>query len=429
MVTEPKKVWSLGTKIEHVDRHISWKPKEVPSFAECDILIVDTSSLNEKLMDSMDIDMVSQLYEEIKKRFDAENFSIICIISENIEGSILSGIESYGNYVFDNYFWCPLGCDVVRIGKGSGALKNTFSDSFLFKDYANEIKQWEIAIQTTPCYKSGYNDTLESEVYLFNPIATKSNDILGGQYYITSLNESVIFLPPLKTSEKSIQKILKILGDKKSTSAPNWVEKIIIPGTEETMKKIKEFEKQVSQKQADIKTLQDELINKNQFKKLLYATDDELEIVVKQAFELLNLNKVKRGEPGKDDLTFEPTISFNYGLCSVEIKGVEGNIKLKYLRQLNNWVEDHLENKVTAKGIIVANTFRLTDIKQSKSNRSKLDNDNLKYAKKREFCIIPTHVLLDLCAWILDGNSPDTAKIEKALLETIGFVTLKDLKP
>ena len=128
-------------------------------------------------------------------------------------------------------------------------------------------------------------------------------------------------------------------------------------------------------------------------------------------------------------LVFDFTKSAPFQLCTIEVKGVQGNIKRIDLRQLSNWVDDQYDDhNIKAKGMIVSNTYRLEDIDKSKTERSLLDQDNLDYAIKHEFCILLTHVLLDLCVWILDGNTVNLAKIERVMAETNGFIRLADLK-
>lgn len=211
-----------------------------------------------------------------------------------------------------------------------------------------------------------------------------------------------------------------------NTSAPNWITRITIPGTDGIVEKISALEKGIAEKLDKIQALQNALDDRHQYRKLAYATGSELEDIVKRALELLKFRNVEFGEPGKEDLVFTLQTPSDYSICSVEVKGITGKIKLRDLRQLSHRVEDHLELKVKSKGVMVVNAFRLTDITESRQNV--IDDASLNFAKQRGLCVLPTMVLLDLCKLVLEGNPIPVEKIERALLETEGVVTLEDMQ-
>ncbi|MGI0046557.1 MAG: hypothetical protein ACREBB_05140 [Nitrosotalea sp.] len=418
------RVWVLGTEVHGVGKSINWIPKEIPSFADCDILIVDTTLLSEKLISSMNIYDVKKIFTEIKKRFET-GLLIICISSEIIFGNTPAKDGSV-IYSLNNYFWSPVGCYITKIPKGK-TLKKIFPDEFIFEKYVDDIVEWDLALPRFPFNKNNFHDVDGIQMTEFNLIASNSNDVLGGEFKKGN-SGSFIILPPLKTPEESINKILEIIGINKETQPPQWIDKILIPGISQIEKQILNLEKEIRQKQQEIFTLSQNLKNKNKFKQLVYETDKKLEMVVKEALELLGLKNVREGPPGKDDLLFDFQGNKSYKLCSIEVKGVEGNIKLRDLRQLGQWVDDHLETGRKSKGILISNTFRLQELNKSKKERSEIDGENLSYALKQDFCILPTHVLLDLCVWILEGNKPDIDKIENAIANAKGFLQLNDLK-
>lgn len=421
---DDSQVWVLGTQIDGVGKSISWIPKTIPSFADCEILIVDTTSINEKIILSMDINIVKILFEEIKKRFDA-GLLIICILSKSIVGNIEDQGGSY--YPVGNYFWSPVDCNVKEIPKGK-ALRTTFSERFLFENYVKNILEWGLALDS-PSEKTMYFDEDGTSMRNIGLILSNSNDILGGMFKkFSGFGGDFVMLPPLETSEKSLQKILQILGIGVKTQAPSWTDKIKIPGISQLELQVNELQTEINKKQLEINDLSEKMYEKNNLKQLVYATDKELESITRNALEILRLKKVREGEPGKDDILFDFSNKTRYTLCSVEVKGIEGNIKLKDLRQLGQWVDDHLDKGIKAKGLMISNTFRLDDLDKSKKQRSELDTDNLAYAVKQEFCILPTHVLLDLCKWVLEGNQPNLNKIENAIANTNGFLRLDDLK-
>lgn len=424
---DDSRVWMLGTHADGVGKSINWIPKEIPSFADCDILVVDTTSLNEKLISSMDIENVDKIYTEITKRFET-GLLIICISSQTFDGGIPDEVNPHSTYRVNSHFWSPIGYDIHEIPKGK-TLKKTYSKGFLFDKYVDSITQWGLALRGQPFYKSYHSDERGEMVNAINIIASNSNDVLGGEFQKSNGHGgSFIILPPLETSQQSIHKILEIIGVQKQTAPPSWINKIKIPTTTELETQIQALQNEIQRKQSQINELSEKLQDKNKLKKLVYATDKELELIVKQALELLGLRNIREGENGKDDLLFDFPRGSDHKLCSIEVKGIEGNLKLKDLRQLGNWVDDHLDAKIKAKGLIISNTYRLNDIEKSKKERSEIESDNLEYAVRRGFCILPTHVLLDLCMWVLDGNNINIKKIEDSIMKTNGIIRLDDLK-
>ena len=427
-IIDSSKVWVLGNKVEGVGNSIPWKHDILQSFADCDILIVDTTTLSEQVISSLKIGDVTKIFQEIKKRFQT-GLRIICISQNSFEGSIHLGDSRGDSYIVGNYFWSPADCIVKKIPEGK-ILKKDFDEEFLFEDYVDNIKEWKCALQRTPTIKENYSDHTENEMFELSLLKTNSGDLLGGEFAL-NLSEYGTFtiLPQLSTADESIQKILEILDIQKETPPPLWIEKVSIPGLKELEEKIGFIDKEIEEKQSEKQKVLLEVTTKKSFRKLIYETDMTLEKIVKTAFDLIGLKNVRQDNPEKDDLLFDFTKSTPFQLCTIEVKGVQGNIKRKDLRQLSNWVDDQYDDhNIKAKGMIVSNTYRLEDIDKSKMERSLLDQNNLDYAIKHEFCILPTQVLLDLCVWILDGNTVNLAKIERVMAETNGFIRLADLK-
>ena len=112
----------------------------------------------------------------------------------------------------------------------------------------------------------------------------------------------------------------------------------------------------------------------------------------------MGLSGIRTGKQGRDDLLFDFNHNDNYSLCSVEVKGTSDSLKLRDLRQSNNWIEDHQEHEqIKAKGLIVCNTFCNDELQKSRTKRDTVSPENLQYAKERKLCILSSVVLLDFC--------------------------------
>ena len=144
----------------------------------------------------------------------------------------------------------------------------------------------------------------------------------------------------------------------------------------------------------------------------------------------MGLSGIRTGKQGKDDLLFDFNHNSSYSLCSVEVKGISGNLGLRDLRQSHNWVEDHQEyDQIKAKGLIVCNTFCNDELQESRTKKDIVSSlENLEYAKGRKLCILSSVILLDFCKYILNGNNPDVEKIENAISNTNGILGLGSLK-
>ena len=411
-----ERIWCLGSKIDGL-KSFSWVDGRI-SFADCDVLIITVETLDQNTLDNLDKDEMDKLSIEISTRFSQGDLLIICIAAETIYNQ-----PRDANSRWDNYFWCPGNVQVERIGRGATRLQDQSTTNAIarFQEYFAEIDQYEMGIT-----QIGSSDNDQHT----DAVRTKSGNIVGcvyrPRYDDSDPRKLFVILHPLKTLEESVAKVLKVLNPSNGTSAPNWIRSIKIPGTDGIVEKISALEKEIKAKHDEIQSLQSTLDDKHQYRKLAYATGFELEDVAKRALELLKFRDVKLGEPGKEDLVFTPQTPSAYSICSVEVKGIEGEIKLDNLRQLNQWVDDHLDLDIKSKGIMIVNAFRLTDIAKSRQNM--IGSKNLDFAKRRSLCILPTLVLLDLCKRVLEGNPIPVEKIERTLLETEGVVTLEDMR-
>ena len=91
--------WVLGNSIEGI-KSINWIGQSLESFANCGTLIVDLPSLSDEILKAIPWNRVTDLKNEIKKRFYAGG-DIICILQKrrNVTKEKTS---------IENYFWSPL---------------------------------------------------------------------------------------------------------------------------------------------------------------------------------------------------------------------------------------------------------------------------------------------------------------------------------
>lgn len=448
-VWDRDKIWCLGVEIEGYE-HVPWYKSR--SFADCDVLVVDARSLSANYMLSIDPDELVTIKNEIYKRSLKLDFTLVSIISnkqsltpkeivEQIEArksagyatplsSILSQyglgprrwsnlgdakdlINKHGD--LDNYFWFPDEIDICSVGTGATRLDDEWKSGNLasFEQYFAELKSYELGMSMR------MHDNMDT-------VRTRSDDLVACMYRRSSSSALIVMLPPLPTPERSVDKVLEILNQNGTTPEPEWYKSLAVPGIVDIQQKISRLNVEIEERETRIQTFQDNITHNRSFTKLLYGTGYELEDIVRGALTMLGLN-VKQENSQKEDLILVPSINTSYDLCSVEIKGVKGKIKKDHLRQLGEWVGNHRENNVTSKGVLVVNMHRMSDIRTTKTKRSTVEQDQLEYAQKKKFSIIPTHVLFDLCKLSLEGHAIDKQKIEQGLINTDGLVMLEDL--
>ena len=416
------KIWCLGTEIDGY-KHIDWDVGGM-SFADCDILIVDANSLSRETLESLDPDKSEALSKEISKRARRKDFVLICVLAHRIGLSTrkitlhVGGNEYMTHNVrdpmwLDNYFWHPSKIKTHRVGENASRLSAGWEGTGLkqFRKYFEEIKTYDVGLCIEP---SGY------------PVATtRSGDVVARMYRESTPGAAIIMLPHLELPDESIRKVLEVLGVRDSEHEPERAKSIDIPGTSDIEQQIRDLEKTIDGAHKRISALKDDLKRKRQFRKLVYSSGRDLEDAVMLALQTIGLSVERRDE---EDIILRPSANSKYTACPIEIKGLKHNICMDALMQLQRWVDDQYDAGENPKGILVSNTYRFESVEESIDKRSSLDRRNLDYAKKKNFCIVPTHVILDLCVKTLGGQNIDPQKIERTILSTDGFVRLEDFQ-
>ena len=417
------RIWCLGTRVGGC-KYVPWESGGV-SFADCDVLIVDARSLFRQDPLLLKSDEMKYIAHEIYKRSCTSDFMLISIVSDEQFPTSYNPEQSDpgadGNSNQDpmhnsEYFWHPDSdnIDMYAIGSGATRLDAGWKSTELarFEKYFKEL--------------NSFNTSISMRVPPIMFVAeTKSKDLVACMYRRHSSDAVMIMLPPLRTPEESVGKVLEVLGLDYSTPEPEWSKLVDIPETRAIARKIGLLKKQVTERKEQIRALEEDFADRRSLAKLLYATGGELEGAVLAAFKTLSLD-AKPGEPGREDLVLTPSVDARC-TCYVEVKGVENKIKRDDLRQLAEWVDGGWSKGIKSKGILVANMHRLSDIRTSKDERSRLEPDQMEFAQARKFCIVPAHLLFDLCVGFAGGRATDLEKIERALIDTAGFVKPGDL--
>ena len=393
--------WILGNSVSGI-KSINWIGDTLDSFANCGTLIVDVTTLTDQILTNISWERVGDLRQEISKRFEAGG-DIICIL-QNSRNRVKEKSS------INNYFWSPLSFQTFQINRGTGWESD---DACKLDDYLQNVKHWDLRIN---------NPNSSNQI---GKIFNDNNETLGG-IYASSLSYSgkFLILPPLDDPSNSLTVLVESLNLFEKTPPPLWTEQVTITKIEELKTLISPIDDQISTLEKEKAKHQSEIKKIENYKKLLYCKGNELHDSVKIALDFLELNNVRFGEQGKDDLLFDFT-SVDFKLGSIEVKGKDKGAKIDDFRELDHWVTDHQSEGISTKGIMVINTHRLEDISKNKDER--MDFSNFEYFyKPRNYSVMPTITLFDLVKYKLEGNVIQAKKIEETIANSSGVLTLSD---
>jgi hypothetical protein len=246
------------------------------------------------------------------------------------------------------------------------------------------------------------------EDYRTGSVITKRKDILRESGHL-------ILLPCLK-EEDQIEGINCLLTDifdiKIFEEEPAWVSKLLIPGEKEMLEEMKDNSNQKLILEKKMEGLFKRKKKFSEIKKVLYATGEELENVIKKILANMGF-KIEKKKISDEDI-FIKTEDNNFVF---EVKGVEKAFGIKGIRQLTQWTIDFEDKNINVKGIFIGNHYR----KKPLSERLKPFEDNIiDFAKKNHFLLFTTEVLFNIYCKFLNKELDRSGFIE-ILKNNIGF--------
>lgn len=151
-----------------------------------------------------------------------------------------------------------------------------------------------------------------------------------------------LWLPPPtrgETAEAIVVLLQDFFGLQAASAPPEWVSGCSLPRlrqAEENLARLEEERTDVEHRIAQARSVHD---REGRYRGLLYAYDRELETLVHEALRDLGAS-LQPPRPARDDGRL--TDPFGRGAI-LEIKGVEGSLKLAHLRELNDWASREIE--------------------------------------------------------------------------------------
>jgi len=397
-----KPIWVLGSKIPGV-KCFDWVSGQLDNFSDCGTLIIDMRSLTKTELKIIKMDRIREIQKQIQSRFIAGG-NVICIVSEPV-----SETNDELRYMLENNFWSPVNfkSEKVKIGE-----KFEPVSEFGFQSYLDEIKSWDVSIDSFSHTLAGFFGGA-AEIDYSALLKTGNDSLIGAIIFVhsnTKRSGYFALLPKIKDADYAINKLLKIFGVDERTPPPSWTENIQIPGESQIKTSIETIQSEIEKKTISKEEEQKKLERLNKYKKLLYATDKELEHIVIDSLKLLGFSNAREGRsPEKEDALFDFNID-GFDLAVIEIKGLKKGTSIDDFRQLDDWAWDYRKEKNEVKPILIASCFRLED-PSNLQNRMNFE-DHRKFFEQHEIAVLPTWTLFKLVEHKLAGNQIDVNQLE-----------------
>lgn len=440
-----KIIWVLGSKHPNAHKSISWLSL-FPNFSNCDILIVNLQTLGKLQYNKR----ASELYDGAQRYvFD------MLMTGEKLVIIVLPSHEGF-------LTWLPVCPELEEIAPARLRQDNVDEPVNDYLETVEEcpfyIRDFDISYfedKTNPksndsekyFFTEDAHDAYFCELIASSRIENQAKQMIGGyvrcrihygldrprRAYKGSFDSgNIIFLPPPTkvTVEQAIDIMINILtGGELIESPPQWENKIDLPGLQDIKNQIVQKEEEKETLIKDIEKLKNSKDNLIKFRRLLWTDGTPFENAVKDAFVTLGFSEIRKTrEKNLEDwvIDFKFVPEYKHGIF--EIKGSEKRTSLSDLNQCDKWVKDYLlEKNLQVKGIFVSSQYRRGDIRTNLKQREHFEKNELKFARQREICILPSHEIFYALVEKIKGNPQITRKlIERKIAASSGICKLSE---
>lgn len=434
-------VWVLGSEHPNADRSIPWG-QTFPNFAECDILIVNLTTLNNELFQETE----SELFRDARKYI----FDLLMTGDKQVIAILSSEQQSAA--------WLPLFpilTKTARIGVHKASPQSHISEFMKTVEacsfYIHEFSYAYVRERTSPESEHHENYRFTNQAFLgyrLNAfvnwrIMNKAKQMVGGSVsfiikYGSSLQHifrsGFLYLlpPPTKlTAEQAIDIMLSaVRGGESMEPPPEWETKVELPGLQELSNQISQRKSEIEILERQVSELDSSRSDLTKFRRLLWANGVPLENAVRDAFLTLGFSEIRKiRESNLEDwvIDFKHVSEYKHGVF--EVKGADKRTSLSDMNQCDKWVKDYLlEKNQQVKGIFVSNQHRNDDVHTNREQREHFEPNELKFAGQREICILPSHELFYATIKKIDGSSELTRKlVEEKIAKSNGICRLSEI--
>jgi hypothetical protein len=236
----------------------------------------------------------------------------------------------------------------------------------------------------------------------------------------------LILLPPCRElpTDEAIDTIVEVFRNSARETPPDWLTEVPLEGLDKFLDNIDELNAKKAEIEAQISFQEKKRLEIATHLRLLFCAGAQLEDAVFNAFKVLGFDDIKRvREKDKEDWVFKFQNSTHYEYGILEVKGADSRTTRSQLTQCNKWADEYFEtNNEVSKPIFIVNQHRLDKYPESVDKRKEFDYRELEYAKMKNICILPTHVLFEAVNTYLKGVGKSRAYLEKKLSDTSGLL-------
>lgn len=311
-----------------------------------------------------------------------------------------NNIRFHGNFPDDTNF-------VDRMGKEIVFVEQSHPFSKYFYAYKSQI-HFECMIESLEKMEQFLKAIARNKV---QEIISCEIDIKGGK---------IIFIPPNLSQDpkKEAGVLLGCIGGVFEygieTPPPPWIIKYSLPNENKNMAKLEQLNKKISGFQKERQKLEEEQINIEKFKRLLYEKGKRtLEPLVREAFKLIGFNVLN---PDKYKEEYDLYIKEKDLTIIGEIEGTDNSpIDIDKYRQLLDYIESEQDKGAKCKGILIGNAYK--DINPIE-RQEQFSQHAIKRCENREFCRITTYQLFEIVKKIFSGiDGPKLEKLRKDIID------------
>ncbi|WP_322410643.1 hypothetical protein [Microbacterium invictum] len=192
---------------------------------------------------------------------------------------------------------------------------------------------------------------------------------------------------------------------------PAWASVFKFTSEIQRQEELTRLERSIAKLATKVESLKHEQAEDDRWKRLSFSSGTSLEDQVRRAFEVLGFT-VLEAQRGRSDLRLQ----WETERVVVEVKGLSKSAAEKNAAQLEKWVAEEMADGVTAKGVLVVNTWRE---KAPDQRGTDFPDQMVPYATARSHCLLTSLQLLTVARDVSDGKT-DAASAARAILSTTG---------
>ncbi len=413
---------------------VGWNNGDLPNIVDYDAVVVDVQALNDATLATIS-----------NKHFENLRIQLTRLLLSKGRIIVVSDFKRvhYGRQesprITNNYSWCP-----IAIGINNESGKSLKVNEYLYSKYLMHLEQWlyyffipenyltmeckicfgsnneeNYLIRGTPYIENRYGKTIAGScsIEFYEDIDEIINHKISGEIVLLPLIEKF-------DHKEAVRLVLEELtGKPLGYTPPGWVDTVVVPQVPKVEKEIQRRKKKIDTLSMEIGQLTDKRNSLNSIVKLLYASGQDLEEIVKFCFEALGA-EVTPAKYGQE----EYVLRYDNKEYLVEVKGVSKSISFRHLRQLFDYMTKYEDDTgQTCNGILFGNSWRIFPPKERNTTDKREFPDNvINRAKQLDVALVSSTRFFEVyCQYMKDESKAPL--IMKEILNHNGVIEFGSL--